>query len=181
MSGMRRVFATFVTIVAAAGLGWLSRAPYSQPGSEDGLLRLSWRLRGERIETCRARTQAELDALPVHMRTPEVCDATLVAYRLMVQIDDAPADSLRILPGGARGDRPIFVLHDMPMEAGPHRVRIRFEREGFDEASRTREQTGGLPPSLAIDTLLHATAGAIALVTIAPGARSFEVVSSSTR
>src|SRR5690606_5782376 len=77
MSAGRILMVVVVSALATASLGWLARAPYHPPGSDTGLLRLSWRLRGEKVESCRPRTQAELDALPVHMRTPEVCEGRL--------------------------------------------------------------------------------------------------------
>ena len=110
MTPGRRALSLLVTLLAVAGVGWLSRAPYDPPGGEHGVLRLSWRLRGERVETCRTRTEAELAALPAHMRTPEVCEARLLNYRLVQQIDEAVADTAIVVPGGARGDRPLFVL-----------------------------------------------------------------------
>lgn len=155
-----------VSALMTAALGWLARAPYRPPGGDMGLLRLSWRLRGERIETCRPRTPAELDALPVHMRTPEVCEGRLVAYLLVVRLDDAPPDTVRVLPGGARGDRPVFVLHELRLEPGPHRVRVSFEREEDTGLAEARSP-------LAIDTVLDVTPGAIELITLDAAARRF--------
>lgn len=159
---MRRLRAVLVATAAVLAIGALSRLPWSPPAADAGLLRLSWRMRGERIETCRPRTQAELDALPVHMRTPEVCDSRLLAYRLVLQVDDAPPDSSIASPGGARGDRPLFVLRDIPLEPGPHRVRVRFEREDGD---------GSAAPPLVFDSVLDARPGRIQLITVDPAAR----------
>ena len=130
-----------VLIVSAAPvllLGWLSRAPYDPPGSDVAVLRMSWRLRGERIEECRPRTQAELDALPVHMRTPEICEGHLVAYRLVVQVGNRPADSLVFVPQGAKGDRPVFVMHEVPLAEGPQRVSVSFSPISEDPADDAR-------------------------------------------
>lgn len=164
MSLVQRVRAAAVILVAMVSLGWLSRAPWDQPAAAHGLLRLSWRMHGERVETCRARTPAELDKLPVHMRTDEVCAARLVAYRLVLQVDDAAPDTIRVLPGGARGDRPLFVLRDTPLAAGRHRVRVRFEREG---------PARDAAPPLVLDTNLVASAGRIDLVTLDPHTPQF--------
>ena len=164
MSLVHRGRAVLVILVALVSLGWLSRAPWDQPAAAHGLLRLSWRMHAERVETCRARTPAELDRLPVHMRTEEACEARLVAYRLVLQVDDAVPDTIRVLPGGARGDRPLFVLRDTPLATGPHRVRVRFEREG---------QPGDAAPPLVLDTILFASAGRIDLVTLDPLTRQF--------
>lgn len=152
--------ALVVTVLATSALGWLARAPYDPPGGEAGVLRLSWRLRGERIETCRPRTAAELAALPVHMRTPELCEGRLVAYRLSFQVDDAPVDTATVLPGGARGDRPVFILREAVLAPGPRRVRVSLRRADGEHA----------PAALALDTVLTAAPGAVELITLDPEA-----------
>lgn len=149
-----------VTTLGASALGWLSRAPYDPPGGATGVLRLSWRLRGEKEEHCRKRTPAELEALPIHMRTPEVCEGRLVAYRLAVRIDDEPAAETLVAPAGARGDRPIYVLREVPLPPGPHRVRVRFARATSAHADRHT--------ALELDTRIEAEPGAIELITIDP-------------
>jgi hypothetical protein len=168
----RALAGSVVTAAVILGIGWLSRAPYHQPAAAEGMLRLSWRLVAEREETCRARTPAELEALPVHMRTPEICDGRLVAYRLMLRIDDAPADTTRVMPGGARADRPLFVLREIPLQPGRHRVRLQFEREAA---------SGAAPSPLVLDTILHAEPGAIELITIDAAARRFRHLNPDAR
>jgi hypothetical protein len=164
MRPIRAVAAALVTTAVVLGTGWLSRAPYAPAAGDTGMLRMSWRLRAERAQACRPRTPAELAALPVHMRTPEVCDGGLVAYRLVVRIDDGIPDTTRVTPGGARADRPLFVLREAPLPPGPHRLRIRFERERASPAD---------PPPITLDTVLHAAAGRIELITIDPASRRF--------
>ena len=178
MSMRRRGVMILVSALAAAGLGWLARAPYDPPGADDGLLRLSWRLRGEKVETCRPRTQAELDATPVHMRTPDVCESLLLAYVLTVQIDDAAPDSTHIRPGGARGDRPVFVLRELPLTPGRHRVRVRFMRVAPDDAP-----PAGMPAShpLETDAVVVASPGEIHLITLASDASRLVHISSDSR
>ena len=162
-----------VTAALTLGLGWLSRAPFQPAGSDDSLLRLSWRLRPPVMETCRMRTQAELDALPVHMRTPEVCEQRAGAYRLVVRIDTLPPDTTRVQRGGAKGDRPLFVLREVPLASGPHRLHIQFEPE--DSAGRDPVMR-----PLALDTVLQLEPGAVALVTLDPEGRTM-VVRQSTQ
>ncbi|MBR9988207.1 MAG: hypothetical protein KFH98_00550 [Gemmatimonadetes bacterium] len=161
-----------VTAVMTVGIGWLARAPYQPPGSDSATLRLSWRLRAPVAETCRPRTQAELDALPVHMRTPEVCQSRSAAYDLIVQVDARTADTSRVLQGGAKGDRPLFVLKELSLEPGPHHVRVRFA------------SGAGLPAEesvvLALDTVLHMHAGTVDLVTLGPDGRTL-IVRQSTQ
>ncbi|HSK21151.1 MAG TPA: hypothetical protein VK912_18495 [Longimicrobiales bacterium] len=148
-----------VTILMTLAVGWLARAPYQPPGAEDGLLRLSWRMRAPDTETCRVRTQAELDALPVHMRTPEVCESHSAAWELVVQVDSQNADTTRILQGGARRDRPLFVLRELPLEPGAHHVRI-----GFTPEEGLRENGTAVP--LVFDSVLWIAPGEVALVTL---------------
>lgn len=163
MSPSRRLAVVLLTAVIASAIGWLSRASYDPPASDAALLRLSWRFRPLAAETCRPRTQAELDALPVHMRTPEVCENEVYTYLLVLRIDDGAADTLRVLPGGLRADRPAFVLRDTALAPGRHRVDVRFGREGAD------------PPALRLDTVLHMTRGAIDLITLDAPARRLVV------
>ena len=153
--GARVVLAALLVAAALVGLGALSRVPYHAPGAQQAWLRLSWRTRSAAAQTCRPRTAAELEALPVHMRTPEVCETAAVVYRLDIETDDAPARSLRIRPAGARGDRPLFVFHQVPLAAGTHDVRVRFQREGGD-ADDTLDYEGRV----------RVEAGEILLVTI---------------
>lgn len=150
----RPVHVVLVTLVATLALGWLARAPYDPPGGEHGVLRLSWRLRGERTETCRTRTAAELEALPAHMRTPEVCEARLLAYHLVQQVGDAVPDTATVVPGGVRGDRPLFVLRETPLPPGAHRVRVSLAR------------TDGAGAPLLFDEVLAVSAGAVELITL---------------
>ena len=125
MSAMR-IAAVAVTMLVSAAIGFGSRAPYSPPGSDSSTLRLSWRLRGERKEECRARTPEELAALPVHMRSPQVCSGYLVKYRMTLRIDDAPPLVEEFAPAGAKGDRPIFVMFVHALTPGAHEIDVTF-------------------------------------------------------
>ena len=138
-----------------AALGWVSRAPYDAPGSDDALLRLSWRMQSAESQVCRDRTQAELDALPAHMRTPQVCESRPLVYELESTIDDGPEEERRVRAAGARGDRPLVVWHEVRLEPGRHRVRVHFHREG----GTTAEQ-------LTFDGAVDAVPGKVVLITL---------------
>src|SRR5690606_16606466 len=108
----RMAAVVITTALMLVVIGWLARAPYTPRGSEDAVLRLSWRFRPVAAETCRPRTQAELDVLPVHMRTPEICESEPVVYSVVRQLDDGAADTIRVVRGGLKQDRPVYVLLD---------------------------------------------------------------------
>ena len=124
---MKSLWAAIVTTAALLALSWCSRVPVTPSNVDYGLLRLSWRMAGRSSEHCRQRTDAELAALAVHMRTPRVCERRGVSYRLIVEIDEARADTTLLKPAGAMGDRPVFVLHEARLAPGQHRVDVRLE------------------------------------------------------
>lgn len=140
MNYMRAAIAVVVSAVIVLSVSWCARLPVAGSARDHGILRLSWRMIGQRSEQCRNRTQAELDALPVHMRAPQVCERRVVSYRLTVQVDDARADTLVVKPAGAMGDRPVFVLRETPVSAGIHRVRVQLEPISADTATAKRLQ-----------------------------------------
>jgi hypothetical protein len=125
---LRAISIVVVTALVTLGIGAASRAPFTPNNSDQALLRLSWRLRGEKIESCRQRTEEELAKLPVHMRTPQECVSRLLSYRLIVRTDKA-TDTLRFAPAGAKADRPIFVLHDVELGPGRHEIEVEFAAE----------------------------------------------------
>lgn len=153
-----RAAAMFALSAAVAfGIAALSRAPYSPPGGDAALLRISFRTTVSVRERCRPRTREELDALPVHMRTPEICTAEAATFFLIASIDDARADTLELVRGGVKGDRPLFVLDERPLPPGRHRVRVELLRAGADSGQRVLA---------ALDTVLSLQAGAVGLVTL---------------
>ena len=171
-----RLAAVAVTILVSAAIGFGSRAPYSPPGSDTSVLRLSWRLRGEKKEECRARTPEELAALPVHMRSPEVCTGHLVSYRMTLRIDDAAPIVKTFVPAGAKGDRPIFVMFDQPLTPGEHRVAIEFtpleesEDDDDDDDEDEDDDHDEQRVPLRFDSRVHVTPGQIVLITMSEDA-----------
>ena len=138
-------------------------------------------MRPDRAETCRDRTQAELDALPVHMRTPRVCEQKVIPYRLIVRIDDGRPDTTVVLPAGARHDRPIYVLRDTLLAPGEHFVSVAFENDG-DDARDSDDDHGEHEDekddrdddhALRFERKLHLVAGRIELITLGSDGRSF--------
>jgi len=125
---MRRFAIGLCSAALVFTIAALSRAPYTPPGSSDARLRFSWRMNVKGEETCRPRTQTELDRLPVHMRTPEVCTVDHASYSLVLRIDDLAPDTIHLIRGGVKGDRPIFVLEDRNLAPGHHHVHVKLVR-----------------------------------------------------
>lgn len=151
--------AALVTLLAAT-----SGPPIAWHGTRASELRLSWRAIPERIETCRERTAEELAARPAHMRQPLECTGRAATYALTVAIGDASADSIVVEGGGARGDRPLFVLRRYPLEAGPRRVVVEFRRRERDVRTIEGRGAAAVPPVLRLDTLVDFRPGEATLV-----------------
>jgi hypothetical protein len=156
---LRAVAVALVTLLVTLGLGAASRVPFTPKDADQSILRMSWRLRGEKLETCRQRTEAELAKLPVHMRTPRECVSELLSYRLIIRIDGNAADTVRFAPAGAKADRPIFVLHDVMLQPGAHDVEVTFTAENSRKHSVLRYSSS-----------IELRRGQIALLTLSPNA-----------
>ncbi len=151
---MRRGLAVLVALVATIAIGALSQVPYRVETEDQAWIRLSWRVRTERIEECRTLTAEEIAELPVHMRREEVCEGRGVPYRLRLALDGIELEDGLIRGAGARGDRPIFVYRELRTRPGSHRLEITFEPE-----------LDGAEGSLRLAADLDLAAGEIALVT----------------
>lgn len=157
---MRPLAAAVATALLVLPLAALTRLPYTPPGAGDAMLRLSWRSIVSGSERCRDRTPAELDALPVHMRTPQVCTTDPADYMLTVRVGGV-SDTLRLLRGGVKGDRPLFVLEERRLPAGRESVAVGLLRQAPD----------GVSVLAALDTVLGFEAGRVRLVTLDPDGR----------
>jgi hypothetical protein len=153
---MRPVLAVLWTAAATAAIAAAARAPYSPPGADDAVLRFSWRMTIDAMENCRRRTAEELEALPAHMRAPELCTRDAATYRLIRRIGELPPDTVHLVRGGAKGDRPVYVLEERALPAGRHRVRVDLERS----------TSAGVEVLAALDTVLALREGRVQLVTL---------------
>jgi hypothetical protein len=162
---MRVLWTLLATAALTLPFAALTRAPWTPPGADDAVLRLSWRMSISAKGKCRPRTPAELDALPVHMRTPEVCAGDTSTYVVITRLGDSPPDTLQLLRGGVKGDRPLFVLEDRRLPPGRHALCIRLLRLGDD----------GPEVLTSLDTTLVLVSGRIALVTLDAGGRKLIV------
>jgi len=125
--------------------------------STDGLLRLSWRTVGERIETCRPPTEQELAAVPRHMRPEEVCEGRMAPFELRVRVDGETRVARMIRPAGVREDRPIYVFEESRVEPGLHQIEVSF--------SRVDEEAGRSDPLLSVRFTVDLADRSVVLVT----------------
>jgi hypothetical protein len=153
MKHVRMLATTALLMLTVAAL---SRLPHTPPGADNAVLRLSWRMSVSGAH-CRDRTQQELEALPVHMRAPQVCERDAARYILVTRVGEAAADTVDLARGGVKGDRPLFVLRERVLPPGPQRIQVAVHR------------LGGLPPSAlptGLDTTLIMVPGRVALITL---------------
>jgi len=116
-----------VALLLAVCVAGLSRIPLRLGDEHESLVRLSWRMDGFSLGGCRIPTAEELAALPVHMRNPEACIGQIASYRLFVTIDGESVVDETVRPAGARHDRPLYVLADLPVDPGRYELAVRFE------------------------------------------------------
>lgn len=172
---MRRVPAGVLGVAALLAIGAATRFPYPAAPPDHGVLRLSWRTRGERVEECRRLTPAEIAQLPIHMRREEVCEGRVLPYLLVVEMDGRLLLRERVLPAGARHDRPLYVFHEIPIPTGEHRLAVRFVREdtrrergggsGRGRDDDHSERRSATPSYLELETGFRARPGEVTLVT----------------
>jgi ferredoxin len=105
-----------------------SRAPQGVD-TEHGVLRLGWRLTGQVSQTCRDLSAEELAQRPAHMRVPRECSARVLPYVLTAMIDGRTVAHATVRSPGLRGDRPLSVEEERPVEPGEHLVRVTFVPE----------------------------------------------------
>ncbi len=148
----------------------LSALPYDAADEGLGMIRLSWRYRIAPTQECRTRSQEELDALPVHMRTAEVCERGIPSYRMSLQVDGDSIFEDVIRPGGAAGDRPLYVHRDLEVAPGVHTITIRF-----DPLADGGVGEGGL----SFDRTVTISSGEVVLVTYDANADRLELAESS--
>ncbi len=163
MSAALRPAGVLVALLATAALGALSRVPYTGRRGTDAYVRLAWRTRGERVETCRRLSPEELARIPAHMRREEECVGHILPYRLEVTLDDSLATRDSVASKGARADRPLYVFQEFPVAPGRHRLSVTFARLGAIPAGQ--EEHGALPERLELDAEVTLGPRQIALVT----------------
>lgn len=163
MTPLRALAATLLATAAAAAIALGSGVPLRVEPADAAAIRFSWRAVGQPIEECRTPSAEEQAALPLHMRRAEICERRLAAFRLQVELDGAQRIDERIAPAGAQGDRPAYVLYELRVPPGPHRLAVRFAPEA------------GAAAPLALDTRLDLASREVVLVTHAEGGEELEL------
>lgn len=154
-TGSQRLLAAVMTLAVLAGVAAASQVSAGS-AVRLGAVRLSWRLPGQTWTECRTRSEAERLALPVHMRSAEVCDTRYLTYRLQVWVNGDAVINRVVAPPGARGDRPLNVEEDITLLPGTVRVRVQFAPDGSDANTGT---------TLSLDAGTTVEAGRARLVT----------------
>lgn len=148
------IVAVVAGVVLLLGIAFLGRG--TAAGSDDGILRLNWRLSGQSEKVCTTLGSDATKNLPAHMKAPESCRYTMLSYRLMLKVDGKPTVEEIVKPGGFRHDRPLYVTHDLKLPPGRHRVELSFEPEKDVPARK-----------FSLDTEVNIAEGRIALVYMA--------------
>ncbi len=181
MTALNRIAGATIAVAALTGMTWLSRVPISSGHSGASLLRLTWRARPERIETCVAQSPATLAALPPHMRQALLCDGVSATYRLEVRQDGNVVAEQVVAAGGLRRDRPLYVFREIPLPEGDATITVRFtrveaRREHDDEDQRRDELTEAVPASLTWEQRVSFAQGQVRVISYDPERRMlFEV------
>lgn len=139
--------------------------------TEGAVLRIALRTTAGTIEDCRKLSQQEIDALPMHMRRTEVCEARALPYRLEVRIGDRQLLDRGYTASGIRGDRPLTVDEELVLPPGRHDVAIRFAPapgESDEDAKRS-------PAAFTFEGPVEFTEGRIRVATLDATGASVEI------
>lgn len=160
------ILAALAVLLAVAAL---TRVPYRIAADDEAQLRLSWRLRSDQVGVCVRPTPEELADLPRHMQNPDACSGTVPPFRLQVRVDGRTVVDDRVRPGGARADRPMYVLRELPVTPGPHQLEISF---GLESSPEVQEHPAMERLRLDLEAEVVFGAREIVLVTLDPGTLS---------
>ncbi|MFN0180997.1 MAG: hypothetical protein ACKVZ0_19500 [Gemmatimonadales bacterium] len=197
--GLGLVVAIAFGVLLAIG----SVAPWAPDPGDDGLIRLAWSARPERIERCRSLTDEELAGVPAHMRERVHCEGGAARYALTVRTNGQVRVNDTIRGGGARHEGMIHLLRELPVAAGSVRLTVAAaridsavaatptdsvvapidsqttggsDRERRMEETRERVRREALPAAVALDTTITVGRREIVLIGYDPASRRFRVV-----
>jgi hypothetical protein len=137
-AALHRGLGVILAVALIAGIVRASNVALATHRSSDGVLRLAWSARPERIEKCRQRTDEELARLPQHMRQSTVCEGSTAEYRLRVSVDGAAVIDRIVHGGGLRRDRRLYVFEELPLPAlRAVTIAVRLDRTDAADARTT--------------------------------------------
>ncbi len=157
----RAAFTALLFVVIAA----LGQIPFGEVPPQ-AYLRLALRTTQARVEICRDRTPAELEALAVHMRRPRACEWHVIPHRLHVRLDGETVLDRVLEPRGARNDRPLVFDQRIALEPGAARLAISFApvESAADGASAELAEVLALAERHELEQPVQLRAGRIILV-----------------
>lgn len=192
---VRWLLGTAIATGALFVLARASAAPIPRVGAGQARLRLSWSARPDRIEVCRTLSAKELAEREEHMRQAVECDGRVASYALRVEVNGVLLHDAVVRGGGLRHDRALFVLEDIAVAPGLHRVRVAFERRerqargneattalgdvsqesdtgifagraGREMTERARRARAAIPPHLMLDTVAQFSSDRVILISL---------------
>jgi hypothetical protein len=177
VSRLDRTAGIVAAIGAAWAITWLSQVPIGSAALDGGILRLAWRARPERIETCQPVGDEALASVPQHMRQSVICEGTNASYRLQVTLDGQAAAERLVEAGGLRHDRPLYVFLEVEVPSGEVDVAVRFTRVEPDADDAARDGAAAsrdrlleaVPPVLVYERRLRFEPRQVRVVTYDPG------------
>lgn len=203
MHAVRWSPAVILTALSLGAMALLSAAPVRSEDSDSARLRLSWSARPERIETCRVLSKKELEETEEHMRQRVECEGKFATYMLDVWVDERLVHQSVVRGAGLRHDRPIFLLREIPVPPGIHRIRVSFNRRektdndaaAFERKASSERDSGlfagraqreeveherraraAIPAQLSLDRSLSFRSGRVFIVTFGSERGSLELL-----
>lgn len=128
-------FVGFVVLLSAVswGLGALAAAPWQATEPDSAVVRIAFKHVAAFEHGAAARSEAELEKLPRHMR-PTSPDGARTGRRvdtlLRVEVDGQTLLIRRYAPGGLRGDGPTFAYEELAIRPGPHLLEVTLADDG---------------------------------------------------
>lgn len=111
----------------AVAIAYFSTSPrYRHLAADQALLRLSFSHPGRIMADCRERTPEELARLPANMRAPLECPRERSPVTVSVEFDGAELVHESFAPAGLTRDGAATGYRRIPIAAGRHRLRVRF-------------------------------------------------------
>lgn len=180
MTWARRALGLVIAMVLILGLASASRIRMTPYPSTDGVLRLAWSARPERIEECRNPTADELATRPPHMQQTQICEGTTATYRLEVRLDDELVVDQVVHGGGLRRDRRLYVFRELAVPRGEVRLDVRFTRvEAREASSKSPLRTEFIAPELVLEQRVQLEPRKVLLVTYDPDLRALHASTGS--